>query len=438
MQLNRLSKLTTGLVALALFGVCFQAPIAVFADTSFSSFALIIKSWKEILFGVAAIILIFIIWQKKLQYELYTDKLLWVCLAVAALNVFLLAILPNNQLSEVASLIINLRIYLAFIVCYILVKIYPPAKKILLKSIGAGIALVCIIALLQATILPKDILKSLGYSDLTIKPYLTVDQNNNFVRINSTLRGPNPLGAFAVIAISLMVVFWRRYQKISKPCLILGIVVLCGALVALWFSYSRGAWLAMLVSIIIIPLIYQAKNGTTNRHLLLIVPIVTVILITLIGLNSKSSFVQNVIFHNNPESSSVIKSNHGHMQSMTDGVSTVVNHPFGFGLGSVGSPSLLSGSPKIIENQYIYMAIETGVLGLVLQMMVFGIVLWKLYSHRDNLSIGVLVSGIGMAIIGMFLPVWADDTIGIIWWSLAGLTIATNKKKNNKKELANA
>ena len=234
------------------------------------------------------------------------------------------------------------------------------------------------------------------------------------------MRGPNPLGAFAVIAISLMVVFWRRYQKISKPCLILGIVVLCGALVALWFSYSRGAWLAMLVSIIIIPLIYQAKNGTINRHLLLIVPTMTVILITLIGLNSKSSFVQNVIFHNNPESSSVIKSNHGHMQSMTDGVSTVVNHPFGFGLGSVGSPSLLSGSPKIIENQYIY------------------IVLWKLYSQRDNLSIGVLVSGIGMAIIGMFLPVWADDTIGIIWWSLAGLIIATNKKKNNKKELANA
>ena len=158
MQLNRLSKLTTGLVALALFGVCFQAPIAVFADTSFSSFSLIIKSWKEILFGVAAIILIFIIWQKKLQYELYTDKLIWVCLAVAALNVFLLAILPNNQLSEVAALIINLRIYLAFIVCYILVKIYPPAKKILLKSIGAGIALVCIIALLQATILPKDLM----------------------------------------------------------------------------------------------------------------------------------------------------------------------------------------------------------------------------------------------------------------------------------------
>ena len=422
MQLNRLSKLTTGLVALALFGVCFQAPIAVFADTSFSSFALIIKSWKEILFGVAAIILIFIIWQKKLQHELYTDKLIWVCLAVAALNVFLLAILPNDQLSEVAALIINLRIYLAFIVCYILVKIYPPAKKILL----------------QATILPKDILKSLGYSDLTIKPYLTVDQNNNFIRINSTLRGPNPLGAFAVIAINLMVVFWRRYQKISKPCLALGIVVLCGALVALWFSYSRGAWLAMLVSIIIIPLIYQAKNGATNRLLLLIVPIVTVILITIIGLNSKSSFVQNVIFHNNPESSSVIKSNHGHMQSMTDGVSTVVNYPFGFGLGSVGSPSLLSGSPKIIENQYIYMAIETGVIGLVLQMMVFGIVLWKLYSHRDNLSIGVLASGIGMAIIGMFLPVWVDDTIGIIWWSLAGLTIATNKKKNNKKELANA
>ena len=298
--------------------------------------------------------------------------------------------------------------------------------------------MVCIIALLQATILPKDILKSLGYSDLTIKPYLTVDQNNNFVRINSTLRGPNPLGAFAVIAINLMVIFWRRYQKISKPCLILGIVVLYGALVALWFSYSRGAWLAMLVSIIIIPLIYQAKNGTINHRLLLIVPIMTVILITLIGLNSQSSFVQNVIFHNNPESSSVIKSNHGHIQSMNDGVSTVVNHPFGFGLGSVGSPSLLSGSPKIIENQYIYMAIETGVIGLVLQMMVFSIVLWKLYFQRDNLSIGVLASGIGMAIIGMFLPVWADDTIGIIWWSLTGLTIATNKKKNNKKELANA
>jgi hypothetical protein len=34
--------------------------------------------------------------------------------------------------------------------------------------------------------------------------------------------------------------------------------------------------------------------------------------------------------------------------------------------------------------------------------------------------------------IGLLLPVWADDTVAIIWWGLAGLALASHQIKGDK------
>ena len=78
----------------------------------------------------------------------------------------------------------------------------------------------------------------------------------------------------------------------------------------------------------------------------------------------------------------------------------------------------------IIENQYLFIAHEVGWPGLALFVALFVMILVRLWKFRsDWLALGVLASGIGLALIGLLLPVWADDTVSIIWWGLAGLAI---------------
>ncbi|HRQ98131.1 MAG TPA: hypothetical protein PK265_02290, partial [Candidatus Saccharibacteria bacterium] len=80
--------------------------------------------------------------------------------------------------------------------------------------------------------------------------------------------------------------------------------------------------------------------------------------------------------------------------------------------------------PLIIENQYLFIAHEVGWLGLILFVSIYVAVLMKLWDRRKNyLALGVFASGIGLALIGLLLPVWVDDTTAIIWWGLAAIAL---------------
>jgi len=83
-------------------------------------------------------------------------------------------------------------------------NLFPEKKDLFLRVGIIGALIVAVFAILQVFVLPKDFLIYLGYGENTIQPYLTVDQNQDFIRINSTLRGPNPLGAYAVIVLSIL------------------------------------------------------------------------------------------------------------------------------------------------------------------------------------------------------------------------------------------
>ena len=57
-------------------------------------------------------------------------------------------------------------------------------------------------------------------------------------------------------------------------------------------------------------------------------------------------------------------------------------------------------------------------------------------GRHGALSLGVFASGCGLAIVGLLLPVWVDDTVSIIWWGLAGVAIGGtyhHARTNNKK-----
>jgi hypothetical protein len=292
-----------------------------------------------------------------------------------------------------------------------------------------GAVLVIGFGLLQIFVLPKDILAHIGYSKATITPYLTIDKNQSFIRINSTLRGPNPLGAYAVAVLAMLlayaVKYGRKLQSMQLLWLALGAV---GTGLVLGAAYSRSADIAFVVSIFAI-LVVTVGSKARGR---LLAATGVVLLVAGIGLYAfrETHFVSNVVLHINPSGGSSMNSNEGHANSLVDGVRRLVVQPLGEGVGSTGSASLGTKNALIIENQYLFIAHEVGWAGLVLFVWLFGEVMRRLWQCRASaFALGTFATGWGLALIGLLLPVWTDDTVSMIWWGMAGVALASGVKK---------
>jgi len=426
-KLSVLDKVFVGILLVIFGGIVVHAPISVGLSTLWPDYSLLIKSWKEVLLGVALLLAIVILTMKK-EWGVAHSKLMYMIAAFAALNLLLIPVFYTGFESTVAGLFINLRFFLFFVLVYVALTLYPQLYRLFLAVFIGGALVVMVVALLQVTVLPHDILKYLGYSQSTIMPYLTVDQNDSYIRINSTLRGPNPLGAYAVVVLSVVLVHLLRathaFKRTEKVELwILGV----GAAVALWASYSRSAALAALVAVgVVLAAVYGRR---LTKALWVGLALTALVLGGSLVVFRDTQFVSQVILHEDPKEGNNVNSNEGHAGSLTDGARRVLKQPLGSGIGSTGSASLLSDQPLIIENQYLFVAHETGWVGLGLFLAISYLVLSELWRRRRQwLALAVFASGIGLAIAGLFLPVWGDETVALVWWGLAAIALTRKVK----------
>ena len=437
-KLPLLYKVYVTLLLVVFGGIVVHAPLVVavgwlFGDLDFSlgsaNFELLIKSWKEVLLG-AALVIGLILMARMHMWKILKTPLIYAMGLFAIINVLIICIMyisgdvGINTKVVAAALLINLRYFLFFGLVYVAVSLYPETRRMFVYTFLVGAAVVMGFAVLQVTVLPADILKYIGYGPDTIQPYLTVDQNQAYVRINSTLRGPNPLGAYAAIVLAACASLWLLARKRligwrSWAVLALG----AGALVALWASYSRSAAVAAAVALVVVVLVrFGVRWGRVVWLGLLAAGLV---LAGGLYVFRDTTLVSQVILHEDPSEGGEVNSNEGHAYSLADGLRRVATQPFGAGIGSTGSPSLLGSEPLIIENQYLYVAHETGWIGLGLFLYIqVKVLLMAWQRRRDWLALAVFASGVGLCLIGLLLPVWADDTVDIIWWGLAAVALA--------------
>ncbi len=424
-SLGILEKAYLGILLLIFGGIVLHAPISVGLSVLFPDYALLVKSWKEILMFVATVAVGLILYDKR-QLQILKEPLMIAIAVYAVLHLVLLPIFWQGLTSSVAGLMIDLRYLLYFVLVYVAVKLYPDYRRKFIVLGIAGALIVFVFAILQVFILPYDVLKYVGYSKDTIIPYLVVDRNYDYVRINSTLRGPNPLGAYSCIGLGLLTswVVFNGNKMHKQKTLLLTALMAFGGLVALWASYSRSAAVAAIVAIAIVLGVRFSRNVTKKIWIICMIALFSALgfLFTL----KDTPFVSQTILHENPGMVDTPSSNDGHINSLIDGQKRVLLQPLGGGVGSTGSASLYGSSPLIVENQYLLIAHEAGWAGLVLFLLIFVGVLCRLWEQRqDYLALGVFASGIGLALIGLLLPVWVDDTVAIIWWGLAGLAIGS-------------
>lgn len=431
-SLSNIDNLYRLILLVILAGVIFHAPISVVLSSAWPSFDLLFKSWKEILLVVALALAGIIYFKSKPKIP---HKPLFILIgAFVLVCLFTTVIFYQGLRPSIAGLMIDLRYIVYFVLVLFATLRYPTFKKQFLK-VGFVAALISMIfVILQLIILPTDFLKYLGYGKDTIMPYQTIDQSEDFIRINGTLRGPNPLGAFAMMIIILAGLWvYENYKKLTKKNSVWLAVLLVGAIMALWASYSRSAWIGAIVAFVIC-LLVKFGNKVTPRNWA-ILGAVTVILMAGLFVMRDSYLVSNLILHENPAEGGNINSNDQHSSSLAEGLDRTLAQPLGAGIGSTGSASLYGQYPLIIENQYLFIAHEAGWIGLVLFLAIFGYVLKLLFNNKKSwLALGVFASGVGLALIGLVLPVWTDDTVCFVWWGLAAVAIGIAGIHNKNDE----
>lgn len=414
------------LLLLIIFGgIVLQAPISVGFGTLFPHYQLVIKAWAEILMTLASGVVLILLARTR-QFAILKDPILILAFVYVVLHIILLPVFWHGVSASVSGLIIDLRYIVFFGFMYIALRLYPNYRPLFIKTGVVAASAVLLFALLQVTILPVDVLKYIGYNTHTIVPYLTVDQNASYIRINSTLRGPNPLGAYALIVLTLLLAAMLR-KPVIRTKLRYGLMILAiGGIIVLWASYSRSALLAAIVSLVLVVLLASFRR--ISRRTWVVSGSVVAIVFVGIFLIGGSSFVSNVVLHDNPEGGSISKSDDGHASSLINGTKSALDNPLGSGIGSTGSASLYTQRPVIVENQYLFIVHETGWLGLILFVALSIRIFKRLWFEKSEwLSLGVFSSGIGLLIIGLLLPVWVDDTVSILWWGLAGIALGAKR-----------
>jgi O-antigen ligase len=244
------------------------------------------------------------------------------------------------------------------------------------------------------------------------------------VRIGSTLRGPNPFGAYLLVITSGLTVL---AMKIKKTWHWIAVIVFgLAALTCLFYSYSRSAYIGSVVAIgiaIVIGLYLKKK-----QYAYAIAGIFGIIIIIgsvgAITLQHNSHF-EDIILHTN-KNSVAVNSDQAHRSYLNSGLHDVIHHPLGHGVGTAGPASYYNNHPaRLAENYFLQIGQETGWLGLVLFLVIswfVGKALWA--KRRDSLALLLLATLIGISVVNMFSYAWTDDSLSYIWWGLAGIMLA--------------
>lgn len=424
MKRLRLEHVLAWLLLVIMGLIVVHAPLTVFIESQWPGVADIAKAWKELLLLTALLLLCVKITLSKAWGRFIHDKLLWLIGGYALLHIIMAAFGQATIMAAIAGLMIDLRYVAYFAAVYIFLRLYPGYIGSFYRVAAVGAVIVLGFALLQQ-VLPRDFLQYIGYSESTIKPYLTVDENPDYVRHSSTLRGPNPLGAYAVMVLAGVVAYGMAVGRTVKNVKVkyLHLLLAIGAVVALWTSQSRSAWIAAVAAVVLLMAVryHRAFSGRLAPWLVL----AAVVLAAGVYAIKDTAFFHTVILHDNPTTGASIDSNTGHAESLVEGTAKMLASPLGSGVGSTGSASLYGDAPVIIENQYLFTAHEAGWLGLVLFVVIFTLSMLRLWELRQRWkALAVFASGAGLTVIGLLLPVWVDDTVSIIWWGLAAVVLA--------------
>ena len=414
-----------GIIAAILILVPFHAFLTVWGASLVGHYTTL-RLWDEMLLvGLSAICIGWLFKDKDLRKQLFNGLIFRLMLAYVLLTIALgLIALSKHEVTMRAflyALVVNLRFFLFFIAVGLAVQRSSWLTRNWPKLVFIPSLVVSVFAVLQFSVLPHNFLGHFGYNAQTIAPFETINHNAKYIRVESTLRGANPLGAYLVIILALIGTLMLSMKKIRYsiiPFVIAGL--------ALIFTFSRSAWIGAVIGLGLVVWL----RLKTNRQRFIVggasLALVAILGGVYFGLRHNTA-IENAVFHTDAHSQISVSSNQAHATALSSGLRDVFHEPFGRGPGTAGPASEYNtGHPsRIAENYFVQIAQEVGWAGLLLLLGIMATVSIELYRSQDlPLARGLLAALIGITFVNLLSHAWVDDSLAYLWWGLAGIACA--------------
>jgi hypothetical protein len=431
-----LARASLAVVAAIIVVIPFHATLTVWLSQLFGHYTAL-RLWKEYLLVLLILVAIYILVKsQKIRSQVLGSKLTWLIGGFVAVQIIwgIVAYATHRVSSEALGYgwLSDTRYLIFFLVVWVIAAAVPKPRGFWPKLVFWPAAVVIVFGLLQYFVLPYNFMTHLGYSSATIFPYEDINSNIHYIRIMSTLRGADPLGAYLVVVLSLALAFWQRQKKLW-----LLLLAILGTL-ALSLSFSRAAWLGLVLSLA--TLLWASLKSQLSRRLAMGVAVACIVIAGGITLTLRNNVTfQNVFLHT--QTNSVVKTNsdQGHSSALQNGLNDLLHDPLGHGPGTAGPASIYNkrAPARIAENYFIQIGQETGWLGLALFLAINIVIGLKLWHRRDQtLALGLLAALIGLSFVNLLSHAWADDTLCYLWWGLAAIACSLPLAVSSKKTTA--
>jgi hypothetical protein len=379
----------------------------------------IIQSWKEVLLLILTVAAAVLIIKDRSRLARLRQPWVLASLALIALGLIVTAVSRPGLLIAAFGIKTDLEFLVGGIIATLVAT--KPFLGQLTKIVLISAAVVTGFDVLQIFVLPPDFLVAFGYGPSTILPYQHIAVGTSALRFPATLGGPNQLGTYLMLPLTLSTALFIRRRNYWY------LALFSSSLISLIWTFSRSAWIGAAVAVIIT--IVAVLPAKLRRPAAIGSAIIAVaVLAALPFILSKGGPLQYFILHSSVASHDQANlSDSQHALSLANGFSSVTEAPLGHGLGTAGPTTLRLGNGNIIENYYLQIGYEMGLLAIA----VFGFIVVALVLSliREGtavpLALPVAAAFIGISIVALVLPAWVDSTTALIAFIAAGAVTAS-------------
>ncbi|HEX8762196.1 MAG TPA: O-antigen ligase family protein [Candidatus Saccharimonadales bacterium] len=352
------------------------------------------------------------------------------------LHLLLWAVHPEiYDRSAAIGIVYNMRLPLLLLLGYTSVMILPKFVFSSVIKVVLGISTVVAGLGVIQFFVPPDILFHFGYGvERGARAAFMIDDQAGLLRVMSTLREPNALGAYLIVPITTLSFLFLRYKDLARRQIIGGLLGL--HVLALFLTFSRSSWLASVLVILIVIAVHfrEQIKPFTNRYWPMLAGAVIVLVVGLFSLRDTHIFQQYIVHSNPTETVQDLDSNDYHWLFIRQGLEGIIDQPFGHGPGTAGLASIQNPAGSFLtENYYVQIGYELGVTGLVLFVLLNVWLYIALLRRGNRWTVVLLASFWGYMLTNMLLHTWSNEAVATQWWLLAGMLLATGGGDKAKK-----
>lgn len=363
--------------------------------------SLFVQAWKELLIGVLVVMGLVWMWRQKRGLSQ------WQVLIGAFGLVGLIVTLTNWSELSLGHLIWGARTEFAFFAFLFallaFIKDWTKLQRERLIQVVIVVGGLVLAAAFLLQLVGYDTLVWLGFRNDWSTFYLGEapafcqrEAGTEFCRWQSSFVGPNRLAAYLLILLPIFLFFvkqqWQRVLLVGS------------ALVALIFTLSSGAWLALVLMICCGLIWYYRRQFWEQRcNVSLVVATVATVILVVWGTGGFDSLIDRAMELE-------------HVQKPLAALELVKERPLGYGLAVAGPASYKVGADLIPESWFVQVAVNTGVIGLFLFVLILALLLqqfWKIEKfNRWKLVAGLAL--VGVLVQNLFLHTLEDAGVYIV------------------------